>query len=277
MVASENCPVPHTRFSPDLGQLWSLGRPQLSKIAGAALVAAMLLTGCGGSTPVTAPSDASPKVAPKSPQGQLLARVAAAQDKRYGATYTLRKKGKKDRTITVELANDGSWLIEVPGGARGGTRDVAIAGNSDGVYQCVLGGRASCVQVAKPGGKVPGAYDPRVQHPFTDWLDVLIDTRAALSVAADSSLPVPRGDCFSVESNSVAMAPPMEAGVYCFDEEGVLTGARFSVGALVLSGGVEKPRTSIKLPGPVTAGRPMPTSPPPPKPSKSASPSPSKS
>ena len=243
--------------------------------AGTAL-AALLLTGCSGSTPITAPSDASPAAAPRSPQGQLLARVAAAQDKRYAAPYTLRKKGKPDRTVTVELAQDGSWLIEGPGGARGGARDVAIAGNADGVYQCVLGSRASCVRVAEPGGKVPGAYDPRVHHPFTDWLDVLIDTKAALSVAGDSTLSVPRGDCYSVEPNSVALAPPREAGVYCFDEEGVLTGARFSAGTLVLSGGIEEPRKSIKLPGPVTAGRPIPTSPPPPKPSKSPSPSPSK-
>lgn len=271
--------------SPDLGGFPSLWRrktkiftPAVALACGAALV--VVLSGCGGSAPVVAPSEASPKAAPQSPQGRLLARVAAAKDMRYSAPYTLRKNGKKDRTVTVELAEDGTWRIDVPGGARGGTRDVVIAGVKDGVYQCSLGRTRGCVRLAGPGGQVPRAYDPRVQHPFTDWLDVLSDTRAALSVAADSSLSVPRGDCFSVEPNSVALAPPMDSGIYCFDSEGVLTGARFRAGTLVLAGGVEDPPKSIKLPGPVTSGRPIPTSPPPPKPStsgSSASPTPSQS
>ena len=36
------------------------------------------------------------------------------------------------------VATDGSWLVTVPGGALGGTADIAIAGTKNGLYQCAL-------------------------------------------------------------------------------------------------------------------------------------------
>ncbi len=229
---------------------------------------ALAIAGCGGSAPVTAPPS-SAGVAPQTPAEELLARVAAAKDARYAATYTLRAKGKPDRTVTVTLASDGGWLFGVPGGAHGGRQDVTLAATAQGVFQCTSRG---CVKIAA-GRKVPAAYDVRVQHPFTDWLDVLADTRAALSVAADTSFSVSSGDCFSVEPNAAALAPPMDAGIYCFDADGVLTGARFGGLSLVISGGAAKPPGTVKLPGPITAGRALGTAPPPPKPSPTPSPS----
>ncbi|MGH3741629.1 MAG: hypothetical protein ACRDT1_09870 [Micromonosporaceae bacterium] len=245
-------------------------------LTGVTLAAA---AGCGGTTPPKTPSAPDEDIPPQSPQGQLIARVAAAKDKKYTATYHLQRQGKPVSTISVSLAKNGSWQIDVPGGAAGGTRDVSLVENRHGVFQCVWRGRAeqggvaNCVKVGDSGGSVPRAYDPRVQHPFTDWLDVLGDPRAALSVATDSSLAPPSGECYSVESNSVSLPPSMDGGVYCFDSKGVLTGARFGVGELVIAGAAQPPPRTIRMPGLVTGGPATPTAAPPPKPPRgSASP-----
>ncbi|MGH3736575.1 MAG: hypothetical protein ACRDT6_13310 [Micromonosporaceae bacterium] len=237
------------------------------------IAAALALTGCGGSQPLGVAPSASTAAPPETPAEQLLGRVAAAKDARYVATYTLRRKGQPDRTVTVTLAADGGWRFDVPGGAHGGKRDVTLASDGKGVYQCVP---KSCIRLSGAGGRVPAAYDVRVQRPFTDWLDVLADTRAALSVAADTTFSVPAGDCYSVEPNAAALAPPMDPGIYCFDTEGVLTGARFSGRTLVISGAAGKPPATLKLPAPITGGHALSTSPPPP-PSPKPSASPSKS
>ena len=41
-------------------------------------------------------------------------------------------------------------------------------------------------------------------------------------MASSAPLPGIRGQCFSVEPNSAALAPPVDPGVYCFDEKGTL-------------------------------------------------------
>jgi hypothetical protein len=246
-------------------------------VAVVALAPVFLLGGCGGSKPLDDP-EPSKAVPPQSAAEQLLGRVAAAKDARYRADYTLRVDGRADRTVSVEFAEDGSWRFDIPGGAHGGTRDVALVSTGDGIYQCVLAAASSCSKIATPGQRVPAAYDPRLQHPFTDWLDVLSDTNEALSVDHDTRLSVPSGDCFSVESNSAALDPPMDPGIYCFDADGVLTGARFGGRTLVIAGTPSKSAKTIKLPGPVTDTAPLPTkSPPKPSPSPTASPSPRRS
>jgi hypothetical protein len=55
----------------------------------------------------------------------------------------------------------------------------------------------------------------------------------------------------------------MDPGTYCFNAEGVLTGARFSGRTLLLAGAVGAPPKSVTLPGPVVDGQPLSTSPPP--------------
>ncbi|MGH3645611.1 MAG: hypothetical protein ACRDTM_00285 [Micromonosporaceae bacterium] len=234
----------------------------------------LVTAGCGGSKPLNVTPSASTPAPPETPAEQLLGRVAAAKDARYAAAYTLRTKGRPDRTVTVTLAADGGWSFAVPGGAHGGRRDVTLAGTDQGVFQCTGKG---CVKIAGAGKPVPRAYDVRVQRPFVDWLDVLADTRAALSVAGDTTFSVPIGDCFSVEPNAAALAPPMDAGIYCFDTDGVLTGAQFGGRSLVISAAAGKPPKTLKLPAPVIAGKALSTAPPPPKPTPIASPSPSKS
>ncbi len=234
------------------------------------LAAAVALGGCGGAEPLATAPPSTTAAPPQSPAQRLAARVAAAKDARYAARYTLRTNGRQDRTVAVEIARDGSWRIDVPGGAHGGAQDVAVVGTTDGTYQCALGGAVSCVKIADARRGVPSRYDVRVHHPFTDWLDVLSDPKQALSVDKDNSLSVPKGDCFSVEPNAAALAPPMDPGIYCYHADGVLTGARFGGRTLVLAGGVAKPGTSISLPGPVTDGRALGTeAPPSPTPSTS--------
>ena len=231
----------------------------------------MALTGCGDSaSPTPPPTSAAPP--PESPVEQLHARVAAAQDLRYSASYALSVAGAPQRTVTVTLAKDGSWRVDVPGGAHGGTRDVAIVSTVDGVFQCALSPATGCVKVAAAGKGVPAEYDPRVHHPFTDWLDVLGDPSAALSVVRDTSLSVSRGECFSVESNAAALAPPVEPGIYCFDTAGVLTGARFGGRTLLLAGDHQPPPKTVQLPAPITPGPALSTKAPLPSPTPSPTP-----
>jgi hypothetical protein len=230
-----------------------------------------LLGGCGEPPePVTLPSEGP---APRTPAEQLIGLVAAAKDQRYTASYLLRVKGRADRTVSVELARDGSWRVDVPGGAHGGRRAVTLAGTPQGVFQCTADG---CVRIARRPSRIPARYDPKVEHPFTDWLDVLSDARAPLSVDNDATLRPPSGECFAVESNAAALTPAMDPGTYCFDADGVLTGARFSGRLLLLVGAPDSPPKSVRLPAPIVAADPLGTSPPP-APSPSASTSTSRS
>src|SRR5688500_12547180 len=47
----------------------------------------------------------------------LAAKAAAAQDRRYMALYTLDTPGRDQRTVVVTVATDGTWRVDVPGGA----------------------------------------------------------------------------------------------------------------------------------------------------------------
>ena len=58
---------------------------------------------------------------------ELAALAAAAQDRHLVAQYVYSRSGKPDRTIVFTSANDGSWRVDVPGGALGGTADVSMA------------------------------------------------------------------------------------------------------------------------------------------------------
>ncbi|OLB87205.1 MAG: hypothetical protein AUI15_29880 [Actinobacteria bacterium 13_2_20CM_2_66_6] len=204
------------------------------------------------------------------PWGQLAGRVAAARDNRYVAAYSLVSKGRAARTVTVTIAADGSWLVIVPGGALGGAADVAIASTRAGLYQCALGSSTNCFRVGNPDGQVPPRSDPRVQYLFTDWLRVLTNRDVAISVALAAPLPGSRGQCFSIEPNSAALAAPVDPGVYCYDEHGTLTAAALAMGTLTLASAPAPAPPSVVLPGPVVPGAPLATAAPP---SPSASPS----
>jgi hypothetical protein len=225
------------------------------------LLAAFVTSGCAGSSarPVLPVDDRSPQsAAPLDARTQLAGLAATAKDRHFSAGYTYRPAAGAARTVAVVLAADGSWRVEVPGGAMGGQVTVAVVGNGDGLFQCRTSG-ASPTCVKAPDGSFPGWADPQVQHPFADWLDPLTDQRAALSVAAAPLLAGARGSCFSVEANSAALAAPVDPGVYCYDVDGTLTGVKAGFGTLVLATGPSPAPPAIGLPAPVTAGPLLPT------------------
>ncbi len=216
---------------------------------------------------------------------RLAGLAAAAKDRRYVATYTLVVPKRADRIVTVAVATDGTWVVGIPGGALSGLADIAIFRSAEGLFHCSLGPVAGaylerpdldpittgCVRV----DRLTGATDPRVQHLFTDWIDPLVDRATALSVAATSSLPGAVGSCYSIESNSAALAPPVDPGIYCYQPDGLLTAARVGFGTLTLTGTVAPAPPSVAIPAAVVSGDPLPvTAPPPPPPPPTPSPSP---
>ncbi|MGC9669083.1 hypothetical protein ACNTMW_21300 [Planosporangium sp. 12N6] len=227
------------------------------------VMATLLTSGCAGSrnSPAAAAGDLPPPSAsPLDPRIQLAGLVAAAKDRRFSAGYTFTPPGQAPRTVTVELAADGSWRVEVPGGALGGQATVALVGNATGLYQCrVSGASPSCVKAADPDGTLPPSADPRVQHPLVDWLDPLTDRTSALSVTVAPAPAGARGTCFSVEANTAALTAPVDPGVYCYDTDGTLTAVKAGFGSLVLASTPAPAPATVALPGPVTAGAPLPT------------------
>jgi hypothetical protein len=230
--------------------------------------------GCAASSgpPAAAANDKPlPSTGPIDARTQLAGLAATAQDRHFQAGYTFTQAGRRARTVLVVLAADGTWRIEVPGGALGGQADVVVAGTRKGLYQCRLGSQRACTKVAGPDGSFPPSVDPRVEHPFVDWLGPLTDRSAALSVAHAPLLAGARGACFSLEANSAALAAPVDPGVYCYDADGTLTGLRTAFGTLVLATAVSPPPATISLPGPITSGAPLSTVAPPPSPSTNPS------
>lgn len=244
------------------------------------LAISILLAGCAADPPATPPPAAGEDAVPEAEtpaRTQLAALAAAAQDRRLTASYTLSVNGRADRSVTVTIATDGGWRVDVPAGALGGTADVSVARTGEGLFQCALPSADRlvapvCVRVAGPDGKIPARADPRVQHIFTDWVGVLTDRQAPLAVSVSRPLPGAGGTCFAVESTSASLKAPLEVGIYCFDADGTLTGARVDFGTLVLAGAPSAAPPTVTLPGPVVTGKPlgMATPPPPPSPSPSA-------
>jgi hypothetical protein len=236
---------------------------------------AIALGGCSNGSPDPKTSQ-SPALSPLDARTRLAGLAAAAQDRHFFAGYALSQSGREVRNVMVVLATDGSWRLDIPGGALSGQANIAVAGVRDGLYQCRLPGSgttsASCVQVTGSGGVLPSGVDPQLQHPFTDWLDVLTDRRAALSVAAAQPLPGARGTCFSVEPTAAALLAPIDAGIYCYDPDGTLTAVRAGFGTLVLNTPVSPAPPTAVLPGPITTGDPLPLVAPP-APPTTASPS----
>ena len=237
--------------------------------------------GCGGAPP---PDDLPTPTAlpPQADRDRLAGLAAAAKDRRYVATYTLSTPKRSNRTVTVAVASDGSWVVAVPAGALSGLADIAMFFSAAGLFQCALGPAAGAgglrpdLPRVTPGcvklGKLTAAIDPRVHHLFTDWIDPLVDRETALSVAAAAALPGSRGACYSVESNSAALAPPVDPGIYCYDSDGTLTAARLGFGTLTLTGAVAPAPPSVTMPGPVLNRAPLPMTAPPPPPTPTATP-----
>jgi hypothetical protein len=266
-----------------------------------AVTFAFVLSACTGGRPPSLVDSTPTGVVPTSPidpAGQLAGLAAAAHDRKYVAAYTI--SGAGHRTLLASLATDGTWQVDVDGGALSGGANVALVGLKTGTYQCLLGGPATtaagstppppppapspsagtspsgrpspsgspsqstappprfvapaCVKVAAGGKPVPGRYDPVFEHIFTDWLAVLLDRDAPISVFSSAPLPHAVGACYSVEPNSVSLEPVMEPGTFCFAADGTLTAAKISEGTLTMSGPAVAPPAAITLPAQITAG-----------------------
>ncbi|SDY13600.1 hypothetical protein SAMN05444365_101791 [Micromonospora pattaloongensis] len=228
------------------------------------LAVPLLLTGCGSeSTPSgPTPSGSTAGADAADPRSQIAGFAALAQDRGLTAFYTLTVPGQPDRTVGVTRATDRSWRVDIPGGALGGTIDISIAQNADGIYQCALPSDMNhvdpvCVRVGEPGSTLPTRIDPRVQHAFADWQEVLTDRQAPLSVSTAEAPLGLEGSCFSVESTSASIAPALEPGIYCYDGSGTPTGAKLDFGTLALSGPPAAGPPTISLPAPVVDREPL--------------------
>jgi hypothetical protein len=237
-----------------------VARPLLALVAVA--IAAALVTACSDPPPTTDDQISGP-AAPGDPRSLLAARAAAAKDLRQTALYSLKTPGKPDRTVSVTFAQDGGWRVDVPATALGGTVDISLVRTAGALYQCALPSAArpqsGCVRLQK----VASAYDPKLQHLFTDWLEVFMDRQAALAVTTTAALPGVQGSCFTVDTSAVSVKPAVDPGIYCYADNGTLTGARTSVGTLVLVGTPTPAPPTITLPGAVVAGQPLPNASPP--------------
>jgi hypothetical protein len=239
--------------------------------------AAALLTlgvaACGGEDPAATPATAAPLPSvddDPDARTQLAGRAALAQDHAFAGLYTLDDGGAQPRNVVATVGADGTWKVDVSGGALGGTADVSIVSVPTGVYQCTMSSPANpitptCIKIAEAGKRVPAAYDPRVERLFRQWLSVFTDRQAPLSVSAVQPLTGAQGDCFSVDSISASLKAPVDIGIYCYAGDGLLTAARVGFGVLKLVSVVNGPAT-VPLPGPEVAGEPMGLDSPPPAP-----------
>jgi hypothetical protein len=226
-------------------------------ILATAAVAALPIAACSSPPPAEVEQTAGPAL-PGDPRTVLAARAAAARDLHQVARYVLKTADRPERTVSVTLAADGGWRIDVSGTALGGTVDIALARTGGVLYQCSLPSvtrpQNGCVRLQR----VAAGYDPKVQHLFTDWLEVFMDRQAALAVTAATALPGVQGACFAVDTSAVSVKSPIDPGIYCYADDGTLTGARTNVGTLVLIGSPTPAPPSISLPGAVVPGQPLP-------------------
>jgi hypothetical protein len=232
-----------------------------------AVLLAGCLAACGGDaaarpTPTTPPpSSAAGPATGGDARVDLAGRAALALDHRFAALYTLDSADTAPRSVVATVAVDGSWRVDIPGGALGGTADVSVVENTDGVFQCTLPSTANpvtsgCVRVAEPGKRIPRDYDPKVHRVFRQWLHVFTDQQSPLSVAVSAPLPGAQGTCYSIDSISASLKAPVDVGIYCYADSGLLTAARVSFGTLKLVSTAAAP-ASAALPGPVTGGVPL--------------------
>jgi hypothetical protein len=233
--------------------------------AALAFALSVLLAACATDQPKPAPPgvDADPVPAGvDAARDELAALAAAALDRHLTARYTLATPDAADRTVSVTSANDGTWRVDVPAWGWDGTVDVSLATTTDGLFQCALpsAGRpdpASCVRLGDADDTVPRKYDPRVEHPFTDWLEVLTDRRAPLAVSPATPPAGVVGTCYSVESTSASLNAPLEVGIYCYDQDGTPTYVRAALGTLTLAGPPGPAPAAAPLAGPVVEGDPV--------------------
>jgi len=254
-----------------------MSRRGLSVSAAALLI--LGLAACGHDEPAPAPTTPAPSSADDAPDARadLAGLATLAQDHAYAALYALDDGRGVARNVVATAAADGTWRVDVSGGALGGTADVTIVSTRAGVYQCTVSSpqqpiTPTCVRVANAGKKVPAAYDPEVERLFRPALTVFTDRQAPLSVGAVQPLAGAKGSCFSVDTIAAALSAPVDVGIYCYMADGLLTAARVGFGTLTLVSTGAGPAT-VTLPGPEVPGQPMGTESPSPPPVPTGEPS----
>jgi len=248
-------------------------RPAVRGLSGlVAVLVAAGLAACGGTPPGSVQpvnTDSAPPDPVDAARTALAAVAALAQDHRFAALYHFAATGGPTRNVVATIAGDGSWRVDIAGGALDGTTDVSIVSNASGVYQCALPSltnsvASGCVRVAAPGKAVPAAYDPGIERLFWQWLTVFTDRQAALSVSTAQPLPGSTGTCFSIDSINASLPAPVDVGIYCYGADGLLTAARVGFGVLTIAGPPVTPPAKVDLPGPITSGPALGTAEPPP-------------
>ncbi|WP_133884137.1 hypothetical protein [Glycomyces sp. NRRL B-16210] len=197
-------------------------------------------SGCGTATVVDEPDPPPQRV---SAQAALIGRVTKALDATFTAEYAWSEGG----TVTVWAAEDGTWRVDVPDWALGGTVDVTVAWTTGGFFQCAAG---RCVKIAGITGEIPEDLDPRVQLPFVEWLPKLLDRHLPFAVAQE-------GDCFTLTSNTVVVASPMPGGEWCLDEAGTILSVTADFGTLELTGPPTEAVATVELPGEASDADPL--------------------
>jgi hypothetical protein len=243
-----------------------------------ALTAAVLAASaaaCGDAAPAAPsaqPSTSTPSLGPDlgAARSDLAARAALAVDRKFAALYSFDAPGEPSRAVVATVATDGSWRVDIAGGAQGGLADVSIVQNATGVFQCSLSSATNpinptCVRVADTGKRVPTEYDPKVERVFRQWLRVFTDRKAALSVTTAQPLQdTPGSACFSIDSISASMSAPVDVGIYCYATDGLLTAAKVDFGTLTIASQPAAAPAAVNLPGPIVAGAPLGLDSPPP-------------
>ncbi|MFC4337288.1 hypothetical protein [Salininema proteolyticum] len=206
--------------------------------------AAVILAGCGTAT---ATDDETPEEdRPPSARLELTSAAAEAMDARYSAEYEWSGGGN----VTVDLAEDGTWMVGVEDWALGGEADVWIAWTTGGFYQCVDEPEEQCVKIAAITGEIPEDLDPKVQLPFVRWLPRLADQHAPFQVAWDDG-------CFVLNRTTVVVDTPVPEGSWCFDGEGAIESVDVKdAGTLTLVGEKSEAPETVELPGQIVDGDP---------------------
>ncbi|NUQ90088.1 MAG: hypothetical protein HOQ43_16700 [Glycomyces artemisiae] len=219
-----------------MGTRWT--KRTVAALTAAAVIAA---AGCGTATAEPEPQEAPPR---HSAQATLIGRVTRALDASFTAEYAWSEGG----TVTMWAAEDGTWRVDVPDWALGGTVDVTVAWTTGGFFQCAAG---RCVKLAGITGEIPRTYDPRVQRPFIEWLPLLLDRHLPFSVSQE-------GDCFTLTPNTVVVDTPIPGGEWCLDQDGtILSVESGDFGTLELDGEPADAAATVELPGDIVEEEPL--------------------
>jgi hypothetical protein len=261
-------------IAPDTVDRPLMARPLM--IAATALAVAAAAAGCSGAGNAqakTSPTPPATAAAALPPAAQLAGRAVLGQDQYYAATYRFTPSdGSPAGTALVARTRAGVRLDLVqPADATRVARTTVVVQNRAGTVFCRL---TSAARACLPAGARPPAdADPRLHHAFTDWLDKLADPAAALSVTVAAAPRGATGTCYSVEGVAASLDPPVDPGLYCFDNVGRITALRVAAGLLTVSA-VTTPPPDVTVPAPVGGALPGTAAPSPtPPPTPSASPS----